>query len=362
MVWLEKNSGLKRFAELRGLSEAEVYEKYLFDFGFDEKGTRVFDLGVTEVEAALTPELTLSLCDRGSGKKLRAMPKKGIDPAVHKKASDELADLRANLKKAVRIKTDRLFDDYLNAREFPAAQWQKSYLCNPLLTAVAALLVWEQSGNFFTLGACGPVDSAGQDYSITDAPVRIAHPMEMTDGERIAWQKYYAAHGLKQPFTQVWEPVYNEIEIREDRYKGCLIHSYYLKNQEKRGIYVEWWDNGYTGNHVFKITGFDVEADGDYDKQGKLALEILSLHALEWNRRTNTVIAYLDRITVFDRIKKDDMSVMNQMQRFTLAQVTEFIKLAQENNAVNVLAQLMEYKNTHFTDFDPMEEFTLNLL
>ena len=50
---------------------------------------------------------------------------------------------------------------------------------------------------------------------------------------------------------------------------------------------------------------------------------------------------------------------MNQMERFTLAQITEFIQAAQEANATNVLAALLEYKNKTFPDFDPMDEFTL---
>lgn len=36
-----------------------------------------------------------------------------------------------------------------------------------------------------------------------------------------------------------------------------------------------------------------------------------------------------------------------------------YIAAAQEANAVNVLALLLDYKNTHFADFDPMDEFTL---
>ena len=56
---------------------------------------------------------------------------------------------------------------------------------------------------------------------------------------------------------------------------------------------------------------------------------------------------------------KDDVFVMDQIGRFTLAQVTEMIRIAQEAQAVNVLALLLEYKNAHFADFDPMEEFTL---
>ena len=48
-----------------------------------------------------------------------------------------------------------------------------------------------------------------------------------------------------------------------------------------------------------------------------------------------------------------------EQENITLAQVSEMIGIAQENSAVNVLALLMEYKNTHFADFDPMDEFTL---
>ena len=58
-------------------------------------------------------------------------------------------------------------------------------------------------------------------------------------------------------------------------------------------------------------------------------------------------------------IKKDDVTAARWFDRFTLAQITEFISAAQETNATNVLAALLEYKNANFADFDPMDEFTL---
>ena len=70
-------------------------------------------------------------------------------------------------------------------------------------------------------------------------------------------------------------------------------------------------------------------------------------------------MAILDGWTVEGRIRNDDVSVMDQMSSFTLAQITEFIAIAQEAEAVNVLALLLEYKKEHFAGFDPMEEFTL---
>ncbi len=351
--------GLYRFAKLRGISLADVYEQYLFDFGFDAQGKKIYDLGVTTVEAYIDRELKLSLYDTVNKKKVRGMPKKGIDPAVQKKAADDLADLRGNIKKAVKIKTDQLFADYLSGKAVPANAWQKSYLNNPLLRNIAELLVWEQDGNCFTLDASGLIDSTGTVYLISEKPIRIAHPMEMKPEDIAAWQKYYTNHNLKQPFPQIWEPVYEQSEIREDRYKDCPINANYLKSQSRRGIHVEWWENYWTGSHDFRIQGFTVDAREADSEDGKLRLEIVSLRPLEWNRQANMVIAFLDRITVWDRVKKDDVRVMDHISRFTLAQITEMIQIAQEANAVNVLALLLEYKNAHFADFNPMDEFTL---
>ena len=61
-------------------------------------------------------------------------------------------------------------------------------------------------------------------------------------------------------------------------------------------------------------------------------------------------------------MQKDDLTVMDLMPNFTLAQITEFIKAAQDADAVNVTAALLEYKNNTYPDFDPMAEFTLDEL
>ena len=78
-----------------------------------------------------------------------------------------------------------------------------------------------------------------------------------------------------------------------------------------------------------------------------------------YDRQVNHIVAYLDRITVIGRVQRDDLSVMDLMDSFTLAQITEFIAAAQEAKANSVLAALLDYKNAHFADFDPMAEFTL---
>ena len=269
--------------------------------------------------------------------------------------------MKRNLKKAAKIKSNQLYNAYLDATEFTVENWKKSYLSNPFLRQIARLLVWEQAGRFFTLIGDNPIDSEKQPFTLGEEPIKVAHPMEMKQKEIKALQQYFSSNDLKQLFLQVWEPACQKADFRKDRYKSCPVNPLYLKSKEKLGIECEWYEAEYYESHFLTIEGFDVDVqsaphiDGDKTKH----LEITSLRPKTWNRRASSVVAYLDRITIFGRIKKDDISVMNQMDRFTLAQITDFIAAAQEANANNVLAALLEYKNNNFSDFDPMDEFTL---
>ena len=65
-------------------------------------------------------------------------------------------------------------------------------------------------------------------------------------------------------------------------------------------------------------------------------------------------------MTVSDRVLKDDASVVEQMDSFTVAQIIEFISMAQEAGAVNVTAALLEYRNNTYPDYNMMDEFVLD--
>ena len=72
------------------------------------------------------------------------------------------------------------------------------------------------------------------------------------------------------------------------------------------------------------------------------------------------ILAYFDRITIEDRVAADDITIVQMLYDSSLAQITDYINIANENNANNVLAVLMDYKNANFADFDPMDEFVLD--
>lgn len=63
--------------------------------------------------------------------------------------------------------------------------------------------------------------------------------------------------------------------------------------------------------------------------------------------------------TVIGEILKDDTSIASILPQFTVAQITEYIRLASENDCVAVTALLLEFRQKQFSDFDPMADFTL---
>jgi hypothetical protein len=80
----------------------------------------------------------------------------------------------------------------------------------------------------------------------------------------------------------------------------------------------------------------------------------------QFTRYTNHIVYLLDKWTVMERILKDDVSVVPLLGSFTVAQISEFIRLASDKSCTNVTASLLEYLNEHFRQFDPMAEFTLD--
>ena len=360
MLFAEQFHELNAYAKIRGADADTIRDKYLSDVGLDEQKGKVYDLGNQTVTARLQKDLSFVI-ELPSGKTAKSLPKKGADLAKFEAANKNFTEMKKSVKKILKNRGKVLFEDFLSGRERPSADWQDAYLHNPLLREAASLVVWAQGKQTFTLAETGPIDSAEQPYAFTEQPLTVAHPLEMKPNEVIAWQKYITRHGLKQPFAQMWEPVRKSEEIAKDRYAGCMIPYYRFVGQEKHGIHVT--DEDYHNEITIEIDGCDTDIERiDWQRHAidmNDCFEVKSFGFKKYTRQVNHIVAYLDRVTVWDRVRKDDLTVMDLMPGFTLAQITEFIAAAQEANATNVLAELLNYKNANFADFDPMDEFTL---
>lgn len=356
-----RNCNLKYYAEMRGTDAQTLRDTVLADLGLDQAGKKYYDLGNKTVEARMEENLTLTLYDPEAGKAVRSMPKKGADPEKYEAAKKDFARLKKDIRAAVRERVNLLFQRFLDGEGQKGENWKTVYFQNPMLNQIARLLVWSQNRKTFIMTAQGTVDAAGQPYEVDGKPVKVAHPMEMNKKDLEHWQKYFTSHSLKQPFEQVWEPVVDFSAVREDRYQGLTLPANQLRSQDKHGIYFDY--NNAASELETGFAGLDLECNFTQfqrhwmDQDARVVFGKLKVR--KESRAANHVLVKLDRWLAAERVRKDDATVVDVLDSFTLAQVTELLNLAVENSCTNCTAALLEYKNRKFPDFDPMDVFTL---
>jgi hypothetical protein len=89
--------------------------------------------------------------------------------------------------------------------------------------------------------------------------------------------------------------------------------------------------------------------------------EVQKISFKKYTRMVNHIIAYLDRITVYDRVRLDDLTVIERLDSFTLAQILQFIDIASDAAATNVLPALLDYRNSHYPDYADYGDLTLDI-
>jgi hypothetical protein len=300
------------------------------------------------------------------GKTVKSLPKKNADPEKYEAAKADFAQLKKNARKILTNRFNRLFEDFLSGRSRPADDWKKAYLENPLLMRTAKIVVWAQGKKTFILTDSGIIDSGGTEYVLTDKPISVAHPMDMATDDIARWQRYFTTHGLKQPFSQIWEPVHNAVTIKADRYEGFAIELKKLMYLDRHGIHTSL--SVYSKKVSLMLDGCNLKYElSSYERSDpKASIMCFKDITFEtYTRTVNHIINVMDNISsewiINKSEEKDDTSiVMERVEGMTLAQIMDFIALAQKHEAVNVLAALLEYKNKTYPDYDVMDEFVLD--
>lgn len=363
IINIDKAGILKEYAKLRGTSANVIRDTVLSEFGLDETGKKEYDLGSKKVVVSLMQDLSLAIYDMAENKYVKSIPKKGTDAELVQLALEDIKDIKKNMKKVVKGRTDLLYQNFLAGTTYRTSDWLASYTKNLLLRRMAELIVWRQGKSTFTLTENGAINCDGEKYKIKEAPqIGIAHPLEMKKEKIEAWQKYFTSNGIKQPFVQIWEPVIDEATIKKDRYVGCEIPYYRFRNQEKHGIFVQ--DFGYHNEICisFEECTSDVERlDWSRHKiNNEDTFEVKYIDFKKYTKKVNHIIAYLDKCAAYAKLVKDDATIINYLADFTIAQIMELIQYATENQCNECLAALMDYKNKNFSEYDLMEEFTLD--
>ena len=332
--------------------EGAVMDRLSDALGLDAHGTRRLIAGNKCYTATLQEDLSFVLTDE-TGKTVGGIP----DNTPEGKAADAaFAALREDIKTAAEFLRDGLFSDFLSGYARSAADWQTNRMNRFLLKPLVRRIVWSQNGNTFTVHGDGRTyEVSGAAYILTEQPVTVAHPMEMGPALTKRWQDYFAANGLKQPFEQVREPVIDESYVKPDRYEGCFVPQSSLIHKIQHGIKVVG---------AFRIDMKNCQADvkwGLADNGTDFEYDIENFRYQTYSRQVNHIVSILDRETVAGRIQKDDVTVQQCLDSFTLPQILNFIDLAARSNAKNVSALLLEYKKTRFGETDVPDKFRLDL-
>lgn len=368
---LDANAGLKKkiaSAPAKPKPQAQKANRTKHDVAFDnmefdDNGVKVYELGPKQIHAVMQSDFSLLLLDPATGKTSKSIPKRGADAQLYAAATADLKAIQKGLKTLVHTCRELLYGLYLSGETLPAKQWSAEWTGNPVTRGLASMVVWQQGNTFFALDDRQPLNADDSVYALTGDPIRVAHTMDMSAECLSGWQKFFTSRQRKQPFLQIWEPCRAQAEIREDRYKGCAIRPIYLHNRKTLGIKAEWYnqewfDGDIYQSRVLELEGFEIEAIGNEEAT---ELEITRIVPQRWDRRTNAIVTYLDRITVYGRIHNDDTTIVEVLEQFSLEQIEDFIRVAAEHSCPNVTALLLDYKARQFGYLDPMDEFILEL-
>ena len=342
---------LDAYTALHQKDRKAVIDRLSDELGLDARGTRRLIAGDTYYTATLRPDLTFVLTDE-TGKTVRTVPK---NTPEDKAAAEEFAALQVYIKAAARLRSEMIFSDFLSGNACPASDWKENRIHRLLLKWLALRVVWSQNGNTFILHDDGNAyDVNGVPYIISKEEIRVAHPMEMGPTLTKQWQDYFITNGVKQPFEQVWEPVIDESYVKSDRYDHCFVSKNALMNKTKHGIKLG-------GKERITLKGCSADVSVIRHKDGyNNEYTVRNFKFMTYTRQVNHIVSILDKETVAGRIPKDDVTVQQWLDSFTLPQIMEFIELANTSKASNVAALLLDYKEKHFSAFDPMAEFILD--
>ena len=365
MMAIDKANALSYYASLRGTTETILRDTVLSEFGFDTNSKKRYDLGNNAAVISLENDLSLSVYDENAGKTVKSIPKKGSDEKLYDAAKADFSDLKKNIKRVISNRKSLLFSAFLSGTGFQPNEWKSIYLVNPVLNAIASLIIWQQNNVCFTCDRTGKTVLSNENVYTIDghALITVAHPKEMHSSEIKNWQSYFIDHGLKQPFEQIWEPVYKENEISKDRYEGCTLPVYRFMGKKTHGIDV-WGYNEYS--EYFGVSLIDCELEVwtelrpfTHENAANAVYELGEFTIKHFSRYANHIVYLLDKWTIEDRIGKNDPTIGAVLDGLTVAQVCDFIALAAEKKSTDSLAVLMDYKNKNYDNFDPMTEFTL---
>ena len=257
-----------------------------------------------------------------------------------------------------------LFRDFLGGGVHRSGRaWTEAYLAHPVLRHAAENVVWEQNGRGFLLAGAGTVDAHGRPFSVADdAPVRVAHPMELEAGETEAWRMYFHSSRLRQPFVQIEELAHSADEISRDRYRGIAVAFRDLAGREAEGVRLKaYHDNIEIGTEHCSLA-YEMVLPPSYDYTDMIGTTYARLEEFRfqrYDRQVNHVVNLLDRAAAVTLVRQDDLHLETFLPAVPEEDLTRLIRMAAECGSSNATILLLEEKKHRWKNDDLWDAFAL---
>ncbi len=285
-------------ADHRGWDADQLADRTVPTAGFDDDGVLRLDLGTSDGGASpeedrvftgrLTKTFTLELRNP-EGKVVKALPaKRSSDGDAYGEAKKQLTASRKELKAVVAAQTQRLVEGMCSGRTWGADEWREFVLGHPLMSRLAARLVWVAALPDGGSGALGnrtpgavsfrPGDGGALigvddgDVVLPDgARVSVAHAVTLPGPgpDTEAWREHLADYAITPLFDQgfgsdaVGLPQLSVGATEIADHRGWLSDSFAIRGRAaKRGfVRPESRDNGWFDRYVKEYPSLGVTVE-----------------------------------------------------------------------------------------------------
>jgi len=250
-------------AERAGIQRDDLEDMAVPDYGLDAGGKHSYKLGDCSADMVLArprSEIELHWKD-AAGKSVKAPPHqvKRDHPARLKEIKRTVADMQKMLT-AQRLRIEHFL---IHERKIGYEHWREHFLGNPLLSALAARLIWRFETNG-RIAAGIWLDNKIVDWDRQPLPdlgptttVQLWHPLQSDPQTILSWRCWLEDHGVIQPFKQAHREVYLLTPAEEqtgtysNRFAAHVIRQHQFASLcRERGWQYRLMGSGFDGHNV----------------------------------------------------------------------------------------------------------------
>jgi len=197
---------LSEAAVRNNVSRADLEAMSVPSFGLDAGGVRRESFDGCETSLAII-DGSATLTWSRDGKPLKSVP--ASVKSEHGPALAELKKAYKELDIALSTQRLRLERQLLSNSTCQFDRWKAWYLEHPVMSTLAARLIWEIDGHAAMWRQGELVDWAGHPVAAApESAVRLWHPIRSDVQTVLSWRCWLEDHGIRQPFKQAHREVY----------------------------------------------------------------------------------------------------------------------------------------------------------